>query len=46
MHNKMYKAGLSSNIQILSGLKKALCTLDFVYVNFLVYSIQDKKNAE
>ena len=37
MHYKMYKVGLSSNIQIVSGQKKALCTLGFVYVNFMVY---------
>ena len=37
----MYKAGLSSNIQIVSGQRQALCTLGFVYVNFMVY-IQDK----
>ena len=41
----MYKAGVSSNIQIVSGQKKVLCILDYVYVNSMVY-IQDKKHAE
>ena len=40
MHNKMYKAGMSSKIQIVSGQKMAVYTLGFVYVWYIhVYNI-------
>ena len=42
MHNKMYKAGWSSNIQIVSGQKIALC----MYMYGINIKIQDKKHSE
>ena len=44
MHNKMYKAGWSSNIQIVNfGPKAAVYTLGFVYVHVYIWWHQQRR---